>query len=263
MAGDWIKFEHVTPDKPEVFRMAAILQIEPDAVVGKLARFWVWCDQQTIDGNALEITDAFIDRITHHPGFSAALREVSWLQVRSGSLVVPNFDRHNGQSAKARALAAKRKVSQRERDICHGHSVTKTGPEKRREEKSKEPDPSIPPPPPAAAEDSADPRHYAVTSRWGKVYAESFGTTYVAAGRDFSTLKRFLAVCKDDADTILTVAVKAWERTKQDRFAKHCKEAATIHGFCTHYNDVRLELRTPQQAELAGTHAAPAPRIMR
>jgi hypothetical protein len=52
MAGDWIKFDTSTPDKPEVFEMAAELGIDPDAVVGKLLRVWKWFDQQTTDGNA-------------------------------------------------------------------------------------------------------------------------------------------------------------------------------------------------------------------
>ncbi len=115
MAGDWIKFEHSTPDKPEVFRMSTILNIDPDAVIGKLARFWCWCDQQTIDGNSLGIDETVIDRVTHQPGFSAALREVAWLQARSGSLAIPHFDRHNGHSAKARALAARKKAVQRDK----------------------------------------------------------------------------------------------------------------------------------------------------
>jgi len=41
MAGDWIKVEHWTPDKPEIFRLADELEIDPDAVVGKLVRLWV------------------------------------------------------------------------------------------------------------------------------------------------------------------------------------------------------------------------------
>ena len=44
MAGDWLKFEKVTMDKPEVFEMAGILGIDPDAVVGKLLRVWSWFD---------------------------------------------------------------------------------------------------------------------------------------------------------------------------------------------------------------------------
>ena len=142
MAGDWIKVEHATPDKPEVYSMATILGIDPDAVVGKLIRFWAWCDQQSISGNALTVTESVLDRITHQPGFSDALRKVAWLEVRSGSLQVPRFDRHNGQTSKARAVCNRRVAEHR--DKCNAASVTnvtpqaleKPLPEKRREEKS-------------------------------------------------------------------------------------------------------------------------------
>lgn len=142
MAGDWIKVEHATPDKPEVYAMAADLGIDPDAVVGKLVRFWTWCDQQSISGNALTVTDSVLDRITHQPGFSDALRKVAWLEVRSGSLQVPRFDRHNGQTSKARAVCNRRVAEHRNK--CNAPSVTnvtpqalgKPLPEKRREEKS-------------------------------------------------------------------------------------------------------------------------------
>ena len=38
MAGDWIKFELTTMDKPEVCQIADVAGIDPDAVVGKLMR---------------------------------------------------------------------------------------------------------------------------------------------------------------------------------------------------------------------------------
>ena len=142
MAGDWIKVEHALPDKPEVFRMAEVLSIDPDAVVGKLVRFWSWCDQQTISGNALGVTDSFIDRLTHQPGFSDALRKVDWLLARSGSLAVPHFDRHNGHTAKARAVTNRRVANHRNNGGGNAECVTdvtgaalqKPLPEKRRED---------------------------------------------------------------------------------------------------------------------------------
>jgi hypothetical protein len=81
MAGDWIKIEHVTPDKPEVHRVAEILDIDPDAVVGKLVRLWVWADQQTIDGMAPIATPNLIDRVVNCSGFADALMspDVTWL----------------------------------------------------------------------------------------------------------------------------------------------------------------------------------------
>jgi hypothetical protein len=108
MAGDWIKVEITTPDKPEVVRLADRLGIDQDAVAGKLVRFWIWADQQSVDGDSLGVTSAFIDRLTNCPGFSAGLLEVGWLTSRNGRLSVPHFDRHNGQTAKSRALTKDR-----------------------------------------------------------------------------------------------------------------------------------------------------------
>lgn len=80
MAGDWIKFDVTTPDKPEVVRMAAVLGIDQDAVVGKLLRVWVWADQNSIISNGgcnvVTVTAAFLDRLTFCPGFTNAMRQV-------------------------------------------------------------------------------------------------------------------------------------------------------------------------------------------
>lgn len=130
MAGDWIKLEITMPDKPEVARMADHLNIDHDAVAGKLIRFWIWGDQQSIDGNDLGVTPSFIDRLTNCPGFSDALVSVGWLIVRNSRLSIPNFNRHNGQTAKNRALTKNR--MKRSRDAAN---VTKPSLEKRREEK--------------------------------------------------------------------------------------------------------------------------------
>ena len=133
MAGDWIKVEHVTPDKPEVVAIAAATGLDQDAVVGKLLRLWIWADQQSVDGDAMSVTNAFLDRLVFHSGFARALSNVGWLDGREGRLSIPNFDRHNGQTAKKRAQTSKRMQTKRKRDAG---SVTNASPEKRREEKS-------------------------------------------------------------------------------------------------------------------------------
>lgn len=133
MAGDWIKIDITTPDKPEIDKMASLLKLDHDSVVGKCVRVWIWADLQSVDGNALSVTETFLDRLTYCPGFASALRQVGWLSGREGRLTIPNFDRHNGQTAKNRALTGKRVQKSR-----NGVSVTKSLPEieKRREEKS-------------------------------------------------------------------------------------------------------------------------------
>jgi len=137
MAGDWIKFEHTTPDKPEVVGIAARLKMEQDSVVGKLARIWIWADQNSVDGNAMGVTEAFLDRLTGKRGFAAAMRKVGWLLGEDGALSFPGFLRHNGASAKARADSNRRVANHRQRNAdVTGKALQKPLPEKRREEKN-------------------------------------------------------------------------------------------------------------------------------
>lgn len=130
MAGDWIKVEHTLPDKPEVVAMAGVLVIDQDAVTGKLLRVWAWADQHSQNGHALSVTDLFIDRLAAVTGFAAAMRSVHWLDGESGNLSFPNFDHHNGETAKARGLANRRQAKLR----ASGHGdVTKVSRKQRHE----------------------------------------------------------------------------------------------------------------------------------
>lgn len=150
MAGDWIKLQTCTPDKPEVYLLAEELDIDPDAVVGKLVRIWCWADAQTRDGYAT-VTKALLDRITGVTGFTIAMLHVGWLVETEHGFMFPNFERHNGKTAKTRAMGTVRvqnhrsksaddvtcnaDVTQMKRDTSNS-SVTKALPEKRREEKN-------------------------------------------------------------------------------------------------------------------------------
>jgi hypothetical protein len=109
MAGEWIKFEANTPEKPEVFAITIAMGWEdPDLTVGKLMKVWRWFDQHTIDGNASGVTLALLDRLIGVSGLAQALVNVGWLTANDAGLVLPNFERHNGKTAKDRALTAKR-----------------------------------------------------------------------------------------------------------------------------------------------------------
>ena len=54
--------------------MADLLGISPETVVGHLLRLWIWVDQQSEDGNALNVTDVTLDAVTRHAGFAARLK---------------------------------------------------------------------------------------------------------------------------------------------------------------------------------------------
>lgn len=150
MAGDWIKVRSNIKDDPDVVLMAGSLGMDEFAVVGRLHAVWAWLDQHSTTGTNVRITSAYLDRLTACPGFADAMRAVEWLRGRDGDLEFPDFDKHNGDPAKARASDTKRKRESRSSDAsrtsvrnnpetqpdkCPGIS----GPEKRREEESKNP----------------------------------------------------------------------------------------------------------------------------
>lgn len=111
MAGDWIKFELTTLDKPEVCQIADLADIDPDAVVGKLMRVWGWFDQQTEKGNAPSVSKKLLDRLVGVAGFCEHMKSVAWMIESEGVISLPHFDRHNGKTAKNRLLTAKRVAS--------------------------------------------------------------------------------------------------------------------------------------------------------
>jgi hypothetical protein len=141
MAGEWLKFEKATLDKPEVLAIAATMECDPDFVIGKLFRMWAWFDTHTENGNAHGVTLALLDSILRVTGFSENVQKVGWLIVSDTGITLPNFDRHCGETAKRRALTAKRVAG-----FKHSHkkgnaaNVTHALPreEKKREEKKKE-----------------------------------------------------------------------------------------------------------------------------
>lgn len=140
MSGDWIKVENSTPNKPEILRMARILGIHRDEAFGKAMRFWLWVDGISVDGRVDGVASTDIDGVVDATGFSAALSDVGWAVFDDSKLVmtVPNFDRHNGQSAKARGLRTKRQAKWRGKTVdAHVDAAPSTtaSPEKRREEK--------------------------------------------------------------------------------------------------------------------------------
>lgn len=108
MAGDWIKFELTTLDKPEVCQLADLANIDMDAVVGKLLRVWGWFDQHTESGNAPSVSKRLLDRLTGVSGFCDLMKSVGWMLEDDGVISLPSFERHNGKTAKNRLLTAKR-----------------------------------------------------------------------------------------------------------------------------------------------------------
>lgn len=139
MAGDWIKMGVALHDEPEVIALTVACNgiVDEDHAVGKLKRFWSWADQHLVDGNAPGVTKKWIDRYVGVTGFAAALESVGWLTVSGDGIAIPGFEVHMSQSAKRRAVTAKRVSKSRGKSAskCNAASVTKSVP---RVEKEKE-----------------------------------------------------------------------------------------------------------------------------
>jgi hypothetical protein len=100
----------------------------------------------------------------------------------------------------------------------------------------------------------ADPRFHEIVTRWHAAYQRETGEAYIFhGGRDGAALKRFLHAAADTTpEVFMERACGAWARYKADRFATKCAQAATLHGFCTCWNDIGQQLKTPAVASGAG-----------
>jgi hypothetical protein len=149
MAGDWIKLRTNLHTDPAVIRIGCAVNLDAFAVVGRLTALWGWADAHTEDGNAPGVTSAWVDLFVRCDGFAAAMADTSWLTITSTGITFPHFDRHNGKTAKARALTAKRVALHKSGgnalanadDVTTGVSDALPREEKRREEKNKTPQP--------------------------------------------------------------------------------------------------------------------------
>ena len=156
MAGDWIKMRSNLRTHPKVVRMSSTLQCDALQVIGALWAVWSIADEHAsvhescghLDGYTLADMSAVIG----FPGFAEAMQRVGWVsecEEHDGKcLIFPNFDTHNGQSAKRRAEDTERKRSARS-GASRPQSVRKvsatkldevrTREEKRREEEQQHP----------------------------------------------------------------------------------------------------------------------------
>lgn len=158
MAGDWIKMTHALITSPEVVRIVSALNADKMRTIGALYVLWCVADQhaqttESGDGMLVGYTLDAVDGLVQWPGFAEAVRDAGWLRIDAKGLILPNFWRHNGKSAKRRATESSRKNRVRKMSASHADKMRL---EKRREEKSvlvqspsetASPDPAKPPAP--------------------------------------------------------------------------------------------------------------------
>jgi hypothetical protein len=131
MAGEWIKMRIDLASDPAVVRIRRATGLDADSVVGKLHRLWGWADVHTADGSAVGLDVDWVDEIAGVTGFAAAMMDAGWLEANGTGIRFANFDKHNGQPAKVRALGKNRM----KRIRCAGSATSAPlEEEKRREE---------------------------------------------------------------------------------------------------------------------------------
>lgn len=109
MAGDWIKMRSDLFTHPKVVRISSALNADRLRTIGALHAAWCLFDVHSTDGQLEGYTPEVLDEYLHWAGFSNAMARVGWLEINETGLIAPNFDEHNGQTAKRRVQEAERK----------------------------------------------------------------------------------------------------------------------------------------------------------
>lgn len=119
---NWIKMRTDLRNHPKVVRMASALKADRLRIIGGLWAVWATFDTHSADGLLEGYTLEALDEDLGWRGFSRALQAVGWLvEDPDNGLQIPEFEEHNGASAKRRASDTKRKSSDRDADkTAHG-----------------------------------------------------------------------------------------------------------------------------------------------
>lgn len=128
--GNWIKMRVDLQSHPKVVRIASALNADRKgatkrdrmAVVGALHAVWSVFDAHSADGRLDGYSCETMDEEIGWPGFTAAMVAAEWLVETDDGLQAPEYEEHNGASAKRRAQETQRK--RQERAECPHEPVT-------------------------------------------------------------------------------------------------------------------------------------------
>lgn len=109
----WIKMATGLRRHPKVTRMAGLLKTDRLRVVGALHAVWSVFDEHSPDGLLPYYTLALLDEEIGLKGFGAAMANVGWIEETAAGLIVPDYEAHNGPTAKRRAQDTKAKSGRR------------------------------------------------------------------------------------------------------------------------------------------------------
>jgi hypothetical protein len=122
---------------------AELLGIGRDQMVGLLVRYWIWLDKnlsRSCPDFVPHLSQKSLDELLQCPGFAATLDAIGWAKFDGDArtLQVAHAERHNGKTAKTRAMDQKKKARNRPVSVPISSRSRpdvvpmQTGPEKRR-----------------------------------------------------------------------------------------------------------------------------------
>jgi hypothetical protein len=121
MAGDWVKLEKETRHKEEILCIARACGVSRHEAFGAWFDLLCWLDSMTADGHLRALTPEECDGIGGLKGLGKAMADAGWIEFTpEGGAIVINWNRHNGASAKKRALTNRRVAA------CRGRSAQRT-----------------------------------------------------------------------------------------------------------------------------------------
>lgn len=116
-AKPWIKMRTDLWDDPRTSALCDALDADEARVIGGLYRLWSIADSHSTDGRLPWWSESMVDRKCGIAGFGKALQSVGWIIVDDNDVTIPDFEVHNGQSAKSRAQNSLRQQARRSRKI--------------------------------------------------------------------------------------------------------------------------------------------------
>lgn len=112
-ATSWIKMATGLRSHPKVTRMAMLLRTDRLRIVGALHAVWSVVDEHSQGELLPYYTLALLDEEIGLKGMGAAMQAVGWIDETPDGLVVPDYEEHNGPTAKRRATDTKGKSGRR------------------------------------------------------------------------------------------------------------------------------------------------------
>lgn len=124
---NWIKVDIDTPNKDAIEEIMDTCACSRGDAFLAWFNLYVWFDTITADGT-INARPADIDQRAGLPGVADALQRAGWISFQGRKCVITNWAEHNGKSAKARALHARRMENLRWRKA---HPIVHPPPPKR------------------------------------------------------------------------------------------------------------------------------------